>query len=69
MEPRCHSCGTGPVMGGITDALVRRWRVSAKDSIAEVGTGAGASKETPREQRGQDRSGQGAANAPQGLAP
>ena len=55
------------VMGSIADTLVRRWRISSKDRITELGTGAGASKETPREQRGEDRPGQGAANASQGL--
>src|SRR5205823_8708389 len=56
------------VMGGITDTLHGCWRISSEDRITELSTGAVASKDTPREQRSQDHSGQGAANAPQGLA-
>ena len=55
-------------MGGITDTLHGRWRISSEDRITELSTVAVASKDTPREQRNQDHSGQGAANAPQGLA-
>src|SRR5205823_11537121 len=46
------------VMGGITDTLHGCWRISSEDRITELSTGAVASKDTPREQRSQDHSGQ-----------
>jgi|RhiMetdeSRZDD1v2_1073273.scaffolds.fasta_scaffold184309_1 hypothetical protein len=39
-------------MSSITNALVRRWRVSAKDGFAELGTVAVSGEHLPRHEHG-----------------
>ena len=55
-------------MSGITNTFAGGFRLSAKDRIAELGTGAIAGESQPWKQASQGGAAQDAADAPQGLA-
>jgi hypothetical protein len=57
------------VMGGITGALLCRWRIGAKDRVAEVGGAAVIGQGQTGKQSGQGCATQNASNAPQSLTP
>jgi len=56
-------------MGSIADTLARRWCVSAKDGIAELGTGVVAGQSMAERPGGQEGGAQRAADAHQCLPP
>jgi hypothetical protein len=55
-------------MGRITDTCARRLRFSAKDGVAEGGTGTVAGKSQTRKEPGQGRTTQDTSDTLQGLA-